>query len=98
MKHAKLALVSAVFAVALGLQTGTGWATQALGALITGEITASPSPTQIEIAHRVYHIKAHSPAAAAARSFYLGQVVDVTLDKPAINAQPEVVSVAPHAS
>ena len=74
----------------------TSWATRALGATITGEITASVSPTEIEVAHRRYHIEMNSPAMAAARSFFLGQVVDLVLDQPAAGKDPQVVAISAH--
>jgi|GEM_PF-2827788 hypothetical protein len=96
MKIAKILLVLAASVAALGLPPTGAWATRAMGAVVTGEITSSPTSAQIEIGHHVYRIKANSPAAAAARGFYYGQVVDIVFDRPAANAQPEVVSIAAH--
>jgi hypothetical protein len=96
MKSFKVLVVLAASAVAFGLQPAAAWATRAIGAVVTGEVTSAPTASQIEIAHHVYRIKANSPAAAAARSFYYGQVVDAILDKPVANAQPEVVAIAAH--
>jgi hypothetical protein len=96
MKLGKLSLIAATAAVALCLQSASVWAIRAVGVTVTGQITASPSPTQVEINHHVYLIQANSPAAANARSFFLGQTVDAILSDPAINAQPEVVSLALH--
>lgn len=96
MKLGKLWLISGACTIALSVYCNASWATRAIGALVTGEITASPSSSQIEVAHQVYHIQANSPAAKAARSFYLGQVVDLVLDRPGINRAPEVVSIAAH--
>jgi hypothetical protein len=96
MKIAKILLVLAASTASLGLTPSAAWATRAMGAVVTGEITSAPTSAQIEIAHHVYRIKANSPAAAAARSFYYGQVVDATFDRPAANAQPLVVSIAAH--
>jgi hypothetical protein len=95
MKLGKLSMISAAFIVSLSLQPAA-WANRALGSTVSGAITASPSPTQIEIAHKVYHIQANSPAARAARSFFLGQVVDAVLSGPAVNQAPEVVSLVAH--
>ena len=97
MKLGKIYFVIAAVIIAFGLQSPTGWASIAVGAKVTGEITASPSGAQIEVAHHIYHIKANSAAQKAARNFYLGQVVDIVLDRPAMNREPEVVSIAPHA-
>ncbi|HEV7614489.1 MAG TPA: hypothetical protein VGO37_21605 [Steroidobacteraceae bacterium] len=98
MKLRKLGLVIGALMISLSLQPTAGWASRAVGGVITGEITASPSATQIEIGHHLYRIKADSPAAAAAHSFYFGELVDVTLDKPAMGAEPEVVSITQHAN
>jgi hypothetical protein len=98
MKLQKLWLTLGALMISLSLQPAAGWASRAVGAVITGEITASPSATGIEISHHLYRIKADSPAAAAAHGFYFGQRVDVTLDKPAKGAEPEVVSIALHAN
>ena len=96
MKLGKLSLIAATAAVMFCLQSASVWAIRALGATVTGQITASPSPTQIEIAHHLYHIQPNSPAANAARSFFLGQTVDAILSDPGINSEPEVVSLALH--
>ena len=96
MKLGKLWLRIAAFGIALALQPSAGWASRAVGLTVTGEITASPSTLQVEVAHRVYHVKADSPAAKALRTFYLGQVVDLVFDRPALNTEPEVVSITPH--
>ena len=98
MKFRRLWIIIGALMISLSLQPGAAWASRALGEVITGAITASPSATEIEIAHHLYRIKATSPAAAAAHGFYFGQLVDVTLDKPAIGAQPEVVSITTHAN
>ena len=71
-------------------------AIQAAGAIVTGEITASPGAGQIEVAHRSYHVKADSPAEKTLHHFYLGQVVDLIFNKPAANAEAEVVAIALH--
>jgi hypothetical protein len=96
MKQGKYSLIAATAAVMLCLQSASVWATRAVGVTVTGQITASPSPTQVEIAHHVYRIQANSPAANTARSFFLGQTVDATLSNPGVNAEPEVVSLVLH--
>lgn len=95
MKSAKLWLMAAAV-IAMGSQPATSWATRAVGATVTGEITSSPSATEIEVAHRRYHIEPNSPATEQARSFFLGQVVDVVLSHPGTNKEPEVVSISAH--
>jgi hypothetical protein len=96
MKPGKYSLIAATAAVMLCLQSASVWATRAVGATVTGQITASPSPTQVEIAHHVYRIQPNSPAANTARSFFLGQTVDAMLSTPGVNAEPEVVSLVLH--
>jgi hypothetical protein len=93
---ARLWMMLAASVVALGLPPTGAWATRAIGAVVTGEITSSPTSTQIEIGHHLYRIRANSPAAAAARSFYFGQMVDVLFDRPAVNAEPQIISIAAH--
>jgi hypothetical protein len=96
MKLGKFSLIAATVAIGLCLQSASVWAIRAVGVTVTGQITASPSPTQIEIAHHVYHIQPNSPAASVARSFFLGQTVDAILSDPGINSEPEVVSLVLH--
>jgi len=61
MKLGKLSLIAATAAVMLCLQSGSVWAIRAVGITVTGQITASPSPTQIEIAHHLYQIEPTVP-------------------------------------
>lgn len=96
MKPGKLSLIAATAAIMFCLQSSSAWAIRALGVTVTGQITASPSPTQIEIGHHLYHIQPNSPAAQAARSFFLGQTVDAILSNPGVSAEPEVVSLVLH--
>ena len=97
MKLRKLWFVVGALMLSFSLQPRAGWASRAVGETVSGEITASPSATQIEVAHHAYRIQANSPAAAAAASLYLGQMVDVTLTRPAAGAEVEVVAIALHA-
>jgi hypothetical protein len=96
MKLGKLSLLASIFAFALSLQPMAAMATKVPGVTVTGQITASPSPTQIEIAHKLYQIQPNSPAASVARSFFLGQTVDAILSDPGSGGQPEVVALAAH--
>ena len=96
MKLGNFRLAMGAWIIALCVQPSATWATRAVGATVTGEITASPSSEMIEVAHHAYHIKANTPAEKTARSFFLGQVVDIVLDRPAADNEPEVVSIAPH--
>ncbi len=96
MKLGKLSLLASIFALALSLHPLAAWATKMPGAIVTGQITASPTSTQIEIAHTVYPIQPNSPAASAARSFFLGQTVDALLSDPGSGGRPEVVGLSVH--
>jgi len=96
MKLGKLSLLASIFAFALSLQPFAAMATKVPGVTVTGQITASPSPTQIEIAHKLYQIQPNSPAASVARSFFLGQTVDAILSDPGSGGQPEVVALTAH--
>jgi hypothetical protein len=96
MKLGKLSLIAATAAVMFCLQSTAVWAIRAVGVTVTGQITASPTPTQIEIAHHLYHIEPNSPAANTARSFFLGQTVDAILSNPGTDSEPQVVSLVLH--
>ena len=96
MRLGNRSIVTAALVMTLTCAPMIGWATRAVGSIITGPITAAPSSARIEIAHHVYAIQTNSPAAKSANTFYLGQVVDVTLSRPAANGQPEVVAIAVH--
>jgi hypothetical protein len=95
MKLRKLVLAVICALSALAIQPS--WAIRAVGAKVTGQITAMPSAVQIEVAHHVYTIKANSPAAKAYRHFSSGDTVDLMLDRPANrNETPTVVSILKH--
>ena len=87
----------AALGVALALQTSPTWASRPVGTTVTGELTATPGTLLVEVAHHPYRVKANTPAAKALHNFFLGQTVDLVLDVPAQNAEPEVVSISPHA-
>ena len=63
MKLGKLGLVAGAFALAICLKPNVGWSTRAYAAVITGEVTAAPQSSEIEIAHHLYHVRANSAAA-----------------------------------
>jgi hypothetical protein len=96
MRIGNRSIVTAALLMTLTCTPMVGWATRAVGTMITGPITASPSSARIEIAHHAYAIQINSPAAKSANTFYLGQLVDVTLSRPAANGQSEVVAIALH--
>jgi hypothetical protein len=94
MKVRKLCALMATCVIAIGLQPQAGWATRVVGA-VTGEVTATPSQGQIEVAHRIYHIKPNSPAGKELQSVHTGQVVDLIFEA-ASGSEAEVVSISPH--
>jgi hypothetical protein len=95
MKLGKLALASGALALGLLLQPNVGWSTRVYAPVITGTVTASPSSGRIEVDHVSYHVQANSGAAKALSSFYVGEVVDMTVDGPPGGAV-EVISIAQH--
>ena len=98
MKLGRLGLVTGAFALAICLKPNVGWSTRAYAAVITGEVTAAPLSSEIEIAHHVYHVKAGSAAAKALSSFYVGQTVDAILDGVPGTTTTEIVSLTVHAA
>ena len=96
MKLGKLGLVAGAFALAICLKPNVGWSTRAYAAMITGEVTAAPQSSEIEIAHHLYHVRANSAAAKALSSFSVGQTVDAVLDGPPGGAANEIVSLTIH--
>ena len=96
MKSAKSGLVVGALALAFCLKPNVGWSTRALGALITGEVTATPLGGTIEVDHRSYHVMPNSAAEKALGNFYAGLTVDIVLDGPATSATSQVVAIARH--
>jgi hypothetical protein len=96
MKLSKLGIAAAACALLLCLKPDVGWSTRAFGALVSGEITAAPSRGEIEIEHRLYHVKPLSAADKALSSFYAGQSIDAVLDGPAGSSASLVISITPH--
>ena len=95
MKPGTLILALGAFTLAACLRPGAGWSTRAYASVVTGAVTAAPQGGEIEIAHRVYHVKANSAAAKALSSFSIGQSVDAVLDGPP-GKPVEVVSLTIH--
>jgi hypothetical protein len=93
MKRTYRSIAAAAAMMSFALQSGITWGAIPAGKKITGEITAPPSATQIEVAHQVYKIKAASPAAQAIAQFHSGQIVDLTLD---LQTSSAVVSINKH--
>jgi hypothetical protein len=98
MKLGKLGLVAGAFALAICLKPNVGWSTRAYAAVISGEVTAAPQSSEIEIAHHLYHVKAGSAAAKALSGLYVGQTVDAVLDGVPGSTTTEIVSLTIHAA
>jgi hypothetical protein len=95
MKPGRLILAGGALALGLFLQPNVGWSTRVYAPVITGTVTASPYKGTIEIDHVSYHVQANSGAAKALSSFYVGEIVDMTVDGPPGGAV-EVISIAQH--
>jgi hypothetical protein len=78
-------------AVALIL-VGPAFANQLPGDLVSGHVTAVAGNSSINIDGKVYHIKAGSPAADAARTIAAGQVVDAQLNGRSNSSGAEVIN------
>jgi hypothetical protein len=91
-RHWSIAAAAAMMSFAL--QSGIAWGAMPAGKKISGEITAPTSPTQVEVAHQIYKIKAGSQAAQAIAHFHSGDIVDLTLD---LQTSSAVVSIVKHA-
>jgi hypothetical protein len=94
VKLYKLILILAASTLALGGGTNLAWSTQAYSNGVTGEVTATPISGEIEVAHRIYHIKAGSAADQNFRSFNTGQIVYLVLDGPASSSTSTVIAIA----
>ena len=95
----KLDLAAAACALALLLSPAVGWSTHVPPApvLVSGEITAAPSSSEIEVDHHTYHIKASSAAHKLALSFSTGQKVDLVLSGAVGDSKSQVVAISAHA-
>ena len=89
---------SAVIALcsAIALMSAPAWATRAVAATVTGQVTATPSSSQIEVDHHVYLIQQNTPAAKGYRNFYTGDSVDLTLERQTTQNEPTVISIVKH--
>ena len=95
MKYLKVVLSSSVLTLLICAIPTVGWSTRAV-VMVSGEVTATPSFSQIEVAHRAYHIKGGSKAAEQAPHLSLGQAVDLILDGPASNPSAEIIAILAH--
>ena len=93
VKLCKRIVIVAASTLALGGGPNLAWSTQAYANGVTGEITATPISGEIEVAHRIYHIKAGSAADQNFRSFSAGQTVYLVLDGPASSSTSTVIAI-----
>jgi len=96
MKQLKHSYLIAAFACVFALGPTAGWSTRAFGDVVSGQITAVPLSGEIEVDHRIYHVKAGSPADSALHEFSEGQRVDLLLDGPPESKTSEVMSITLH--
>ncbi len=96
MKRAKIGLWTSMLALLLCTAPHWGWATRIVAGSVTGEVTATPTAHEIEVAHRLYLIKAGTPAAQQSSKFQTGDNVDLVLDAPAASANAEVIAISAH--
>lgn len=95
MKLGNLVVTIAAAACALCLQPSIGWSSRLLAPPITGTVTATSSGT-IEVDQHTYHVRANSPAAAALKSIYVGESVDIVVDGAPNSSTAEVISIVQH--
>ena len=96
MKHSRMGIALTALAVLSCLGPQCGWATRVFSSVVTGTVTATPTRTQIEVDHRVYHFKPNSVAEKQAHAVEVGQVVEVRLDETAAKGVSTAVSVIVH--
>lgn len=93
MKHSRRGFALSTFAILWCLGAPCGWATRVLSSVVTGTVTSTPTRTQIEVDHRVYHFKPDSVAEKQAHGVEVGQVVEVRLDDTAPKGVLTAVSI-----
>jgi hypothetical protein len=81
----------------IALMSAPAWATRAVAGIVTGQVTAVPSSTQIEVDHQKYFIEKNTPAAKGYMNFHSGDSVDLTLEQHPANNAPTVVAIVKHA-
>ena len=79
------------FACLLALGPVAGWGSHVFGDRVSGQITATPLSSTIEVDHHVYRIKEGSSAAQALHGFSEGQKVELLLDGPPAVKTSEVL-------
>ncbi len=96
MKSLRPGLLSCLLiapALILGLAPGRAFSAHALSQPIVGQITASPTSTEIEVNHHPYKIKANSPAAKTSPTLTVGQKVSLILDGPSGDVRASVIGI-----
>jgi hypothetical protein len=96
MKHSKMRVAAAALTVLSCLGPQCGWATRVFNSVVTGTVTSTPTRTQIEIDHHVYHFKPDSIAEKQAHAVEVGQLVDVRLDETAARGVQTAISITVH--
>ncbi|MGD0501948.1 MAG: hypothetical protein ABSD02_04355 [Steroidobacteraceae bacterium] len=97
MKSLRPSLLSCLLiapALIAGMSPDRAFGSHALAQPIVGQITASPTSTEIEVNHHPYHIKAHSPAEKTSPTLNVGQKVSLILDGPSGDAKSNVIGIS----
>jgi hypothetical protein len=95
MKPNKCLFAAAAFLLLGSLRPEMGWATK-IAILVVGEVTATPTPGQIEVNHQVYRVMRASAADQSVHSIRVGQKVELVLDGPADGKSTSVQSIKLH--
>jgi hypothetical protein len=94
LKFGLLSLVPTALVLILGLTPDPASSSRVIAAPIVGQITASPSSTEIEVDHHPYHIKAHSPAEKTSPTLNVGQRVSLILDGASGDPKSSVIGIS----
>jgi hypothetical protein len=97
MKRLKFWSAIVALCSSIALMSTPVWATRAVAGIVTGQVTAAPSSQQIEVDHQVYLIQKNTPAAKGYQNFYLGDSVDLTLERQTTGNEPTVIAIVKHA-
>jgi hypothetical protein len=95
VKPSKLFFAAIVVLFLGSLRPDMGWATK-IAILVVGEVTATPTPGQIEVNHQVYRVQKSSAADKSLKGVTVGQKVDVVLDGPVDGETTSVLSIKRH--
>lgn len=64
--------------------------------VVTGTVTAPPSPSRLEVDNKVYHLSEDPKTAASLKGITTGMLVDVIMDGPAEDPKTKVSAVTRH--